>query len=173
MLACGAATSTVLAGACSLDFGQFEPVVDASVASDAMGADGTLAGDAVDAGAAALDATSMDAMPDASDASAMADTQDAQTLGEAGDTGADAGKLDATGDGCVSSQGCLAEAGVCGAACGQASTTCQGNCGSSQCRQACRRTEQTCRNNCATACAGCSTAAGCGGAPCGDAAFGP
>jgi hypothetical protein len=76
-------------------------------------------------------------------------------------TGVDAGADASDAHACTPSQACIAQAGTCGAACGQTYQQCVANCGGQGCKQGCLTQEQSCLGQCASTCIGCTQTAGC------------
>jgi hypothetical protein len=93
------------------------------------------------------------------------------TLVEAGDDASPDAPVDAGYDAPCSNAGCLAEAGVCGSACGVTAANCMSNCTNTPCKNNCTTAETACRNACAATCNACTLSAGCEDKPaCADAA---
>jgi len=92
------------------------------------------------------------------------------TLGDAGGDDATAPEAssdapqppdDAGSDASCTAIACVAEAGVCGSNCGQATNTCLQGCKTQMCKDNCNATDNTCRSSCNTACFQCSVNASC------------
>ena len=92
----------------------------------------------------------------------LGDAGDA-TVDEAGeDAGGDAPYVDAGPDVVPCSNApCLAEAGVCGSACGVTAASCIANCTNTPCKNNCMNADTACRNACTANCNACTVSAGC------------
>jgi hypothetical protein len=67
--------------------------------------------------------------------------------------------------------GCLADAGVCGSACGVIAANCLAGCSNTPCKNNCNTANTACRSTCATTCNQCAVNQGCtGDVGCADAA---